>query len=56
MKLSAPKQTTFTLAVLLGIVGVLAKIVPIAALSPYAFWLVVIGFVLLALGSLYRGL
>ena len=56
MKLSAPKQTTFTLAVVLGILGILAELVPIAAIAPYAFWLVVIGFVLLALGSLYRGL
>lgn len=56
MKLSAPKQATFTLAVILGILGILAELVPIAAISPYAFWLVVIAFVLLALGSLYRGL
>lgn len=56
MKLTPPKQTTFTLAVIIGILGILAELVPIAVLSPYAFWLVVVAFVLLVLAVINRGL
>ncbi len=54
MKLRAPKNLTFYIAVLLVVLGVisqLAKVVPAAA-----FWLVLVGFVLLALGNLLDGL
>ncbi len=55
MRLTAPKTTTFWVAVILVIVGLLAAfgVIP-AFVSP--FWLVVIGFVVLALGNLVKGL
>jgi hypothetical protein len=56
MKLSAPKQVTFWIAVVLAVVGVIAFLVHIPVLSGFAFWLVVIGFILLLLGNLIAGL
>jgi heme A synthase len=56
MKLSKPKVITWWIAVILGVLGILATLGTIPVLSGYAFWLVVAGFVLLALGTLLRGL
>ncbi len=56
MKLSAPKQTTWIIAVIFGGLGILSHLVAMPPISAYSFWLVVIGFVLLVLATLYRGL
>ena len=56
LKLSAPKVVTFWIAVILAILGVLASQGMISGLSAYAFWLVVAGFVLLALANLLKDL
>jgi hypothetical protein len=56
MKLSEPKVVTFWIAVALAALGVLASLGTIPGLSGYAFWLVVAGFVLLALGNLLKDL
>lgn len=56
MRLNAPYQVTFWIAVLLAVIGVIAKLAPIAALAPYAFWLVVAGFVVLLLGNVLEGI
>lgn len=56
IKLSEPKVVTFVISVVLVILGVLASEGIISGLSTYAFWLVVAGFILLALGNLLRDL
>lgn len=56
MKLSAPKVVTFWIAVILVVIGVLAFLGALSGLSGYAFWLVVIGFIVLALGNLMKGM
>lgn len=56
IRLGAPKMVTFWIAVLLALIGVIAAVAPIASLAGYALWLVVAGFVLLALGNLLEGL
>ena len=56
LKLSAPKVVTFWIAVILAVLGVLASQGIIGELSAYAFWLVVAGFVLLALANLLKDL
>jgi hypothetical protein len=56
LKLSAPKVVTFWIAVILAALGVLAFLGTIPGLSSYAFWLVVAGFVLLALANLLKDL
>ncbi len=56
MKLSAPKQITFWIAVVIAVLGILASLVSIPVLSGFALWLVVIGFVLLAAANMLEGL
>lgn len=58
MKLSAPKTSTWWIAVVLGVLGILFHqgVFMIAGLSGYAFWLVAIAFVLLVLATLIKGL
>lgn len=56
MNLSAPKQITSWVAVVVAVVGVIASLVTIPVLSGIALWIVVIAFVILALGNLVEGL
>ncbi len=56
LKLSAPTVVTFWIAVILAVLGLLASQGILSGLSSYAFWLVVAGFVLLALGNLMKNL
>jgi hypothetical protein len=55
MRLSAPKLVTFWIAVILAIIALLGQLA-IIALAPYAFWILLIAFVLLALGNFVSGL
>jgi hypothetical protein len=54
MKLSEPKVITFSIAVLLGLIGLVAYFIP--AMTIYAFWLVLVGLIVLALGNFLKGL
>jgi len=56
MKLSAPKQITWWIVLVVGVIGVLAHLVTIPVLSGFAFWLVVVAFVLLILATLLKDL
>lgn len=56
MRLSAPNQTVWIIAVVLGVLGIVAYLGVLPPLAPYAFWLVVIGFVLLVLATVMKGL
>lgn len=56
MKTNAPKSVIWLIAVVLGVLGIAGKFVFIANVSANAFWLVAVGFVLLALGTVLRGL
>jgi hypothetical protein len=56
MNLSEPKFITWLIAVILGVLGIIAFLVTIPVLSGFAFWLVAAGFVLLALATLLKGL
>lgn len=50
MNLSAPKQNTFIIAVVLAVLGLLAAIIPLGFVSTFSFWLVLVAFVVLAAG------
>ncbi len=54
--LSAPKQATWLLAVILGVFGILGSFGFIAAIHSYGTWLLVIGWLLLVLGTLLEGM
>jgi hypothetical protein len=56
MKLSRPKDLTFWIALIVGGLGFLGHFVAIPVASAYSFWFVSIGFVLLVLGVLVKGL
>ncbi len=54
MKLYAPKAMTWRIALVLGLVGILASFVNIPLLSGFAFWLVIVAYVLLILGTVLK--
>jgi len=56
MKLSAPTQAVWIIAIVLGVVGILGHVLPIAAVAGYSFWLVSVAFILLALGTTLKGM
>ena len=57
MKPSAPKMITWWISVILVVIGILGKLKTIPGISAdMSFWLVVIGFVLLAIANLVKGL
>lgn len=56
MKLSAPTQPVWLIAVILGVLGILATVMPIPALIGYSFWMVSAAFVMLALATMLKGL
>jgi len=59
MRLNAPKKITFWIALIVAVIGVVAKLITIpflGFLTTYSFLIVVIAFVLLALGNYVKGL
>jgi len=56
MKLSAPKNVTWWIAVVVGVLGILASFVSVPFVSDNHFLFVAIAFVLLALATLLKGL
>lgn len=56
MKLTPPKQITFWIAIILGLLGALGGLSLVAALVPFAFWLAFVGLALLVVALLVKGL
>ncbi len=57
MTLSSPKMITWVIALILGIVGILANLVALPVVSAtLGFWLLVIAFLLLLVASVVKGL
>jgi hypothetical protein len=57
MKLSAPKQITWIIALILGVVGILATLVTLPVITAaIGFWLVVVGWALLLIAAITHGL
>lgn len=54
MKLNPPKTITWIVAVIAGVLGIIGHLGGL--FGGFAFWLVVIGFVLLALATYVKGL
>ena len=57
MKLSAPRQITWIIALILGIVGILAQLTSLPVITAtIGFWLLVVAWVLLLIAAVTRGL
>ncbi len=56
MKLSPPKAATFWVAIILGVFGILVALLGFGSFGPYGIYFVAVGFILLALGNLLKGL
>ncbi len=56
MKLNAPTQNFWWIAVILGVLGVVAQFVAVPFVSVYSFWFVTVGFVLLTLSTVLKGM
>ena len=57
MRFSAPKQITWIIALILGIVGIVATVATVPVITPaIGFWLVVVGWALLLIAAITRGL
>jgi len=56
MKLSAPKNVTWIIAVIAGGLGILGTFIDLPFVSQYTFFLVAAGFVLLALATFLKDL
>ena len=56
MKLSSPKKNTWWIALIFGALGILGHFGIIPVLGTFSFWLLSIGFVLLVLATLVKGL
>jgi hypothetical protein len=53
--LTPPAVPLFVIAVALAVLAVLGRITPIPVITPNAFSVLLIGFVILAVGNLFRG-
>jgi len=55
MKLNAPKQLTWVIALILLVLGLIGMLVAVPVLTAYAFWFAFVGGVLLLLGAFLKG-
>jgi uncharacterized membrane protein HdeD (DUF308 family) len=57
MKYSAPKQITWIIGLILGIVGILANLVALPVITPViGFWLLAVGWALMIIATITKGL
>jgi hypothetical protein len=56
MKLSAPKQVTWFIALALAVLAILGEAAIIKVLTPYSFWLAIIAAALMLLATIVKGL
>jgi len=54
-KLNAPSQPLWLTAVILGVIGIVSRYVLISGITPYSFPLLAIGFVILVVATVTRG-
>ncbi len=56
MKLNAPTKIVWVISLILGLLGVLGMITTIPFVSEYSVWFVVIGWALIILATVMKGL
>lgn len=55
-RFTAPRAITWWISLIIGVIGVIAHLTSLGVLTTYSFWIVVVGFALLLLGTLLKGL
>jgi hypothetical protein len=53
---SSPKKLTWAIALILGIVGIVAHFISIPVLTDYNYWLLLAGFVVFVFGTTFNGI
>lgn len=56
MRLSAPKQITWIISLILGLLGILGALIAIPGVSAYSLWLVVVALALLLYATATKSL
>ena len=56
MNLSAPKVVIFLISLIIVALAIVSRYTPIPQVTPNAFWVAIIGYVLLVLGVTMKGL
>lgn len=56
VKLNAPTKNFWWISVILAVIAVVAQFVMIPFVSAYAFWIITLGFILLALSTVLKGM
>ena len=56
MNLSAPKVVVFLISLALVVLAIVSRYTAIPQITPNAFWIAIVGYVLLALGVTVKGL
>ncbi len=54
--LSAPSQVIFLVSLALAIIALLGALVIIPVVTKYAFWIAILAYVVLALGTIMKGM
>lgn len=49
--MKAPKSLTFWIAIILGVLGIVGHFVTLPFITTYEYWLLLVGFVILALAN-----
>ena len=55
MKLTPPTKNVFYVSVLLAVLGILGSFISIPFVTAYAFWFLVVAYVVLFLGNIMKG-
>lgn len=55
MKLSAPTNVVFIISVIVAIIGLIAALGVVTAISAYAVWIMLLAFIILAVGCMMTG-
>jgi hypothetical protein len=56
MKTSSPSKFIWVLALIVGIIGIIAHFIKIQYVSEYEYWLLLAGYALLVLGTTFKSL
>ena len=55
MRLNAPKQTTWIIALILGVLGILGMLTVIPIVTEYHIWFIIVGWLLLIIATVAKG-